>query len=329
MKKPFTSMLAELSIYLGNKLATPTSSTEIDALDDKDDDKVGGMELPADQSTDDLDVPEPEQIGDLDDKETDLSKLSLDQIIAALMALKTAQQGEQDIGGQRIDAHDDFADVDQSAPPENINPADNRMPDEGQLDDEGIPSLPGLRKSVEDEQLAGSKKKDPFGDDEDPDQELEDPKGPSFASLDADPSEEGKGTSVDLGGDPDELDSSNMDGGIGKDTDETQGLGPDGEDKMGSDMGTEDQPDENHMGSIRAVKGAHLVYKRQAGDGTFSELWMYNIGDHINNAIETKKAIIAGTDIGDNKMQSDDGSQSYELTTMGNAQLIKISGLPN
>jgi hypothetical protein len=87
--------------------------------------------------------------------------------------------------------------------------------------------------------------------------------------------------------------------------------------------------DPNKMGSIRTVKGAHLVYKRQTPDGTFKELWIYNIGDHIQNSIDIKKAIIAGTDIPDNHVRSPDNTQSYELITLGNAQLLYISGLPN
>jgi hypothetical protein len=306
MKNPFTAMLAELNISLGNKLIAPSSSSEVDALSDKEEDKVGGMELPSD-----------EEVTDLDDAETDLSKLTLDQIIAALQAIKKSQEQEADIGGQRIEPHSDFADVDPMDPPENVNPADNRMPDENLLDDEGIPALPGMRRSPEDEQLAGPKKSNPFSNDEEEDN-LDDPEGASFDGFDADP--EGDAGDVDLDKE-------------GDDADPVDDFGADvtkGEDPMGGDdMGAEDEPDENHMGTIRAVKGAHLVYKRQAGDGTFSELWTYNIGEHVNDAIAIKKAIVAGTDIPENKLRSDDGTQSYELVTMGNAQLLKITGLPN
>lgn len=90
---------------------------------------------------------------------------------------------------------------------------------------------------------------------------------------------------------------------------------------------TEQDPD--RMGDIRVVKGAHLVYKRQQSDGSFSELWIYNIGEHVNDAIAIKRAILAGTDIQDNKMRSEDGKQCYELTSMGNAQLLSIEGLSN
>jgi hypothetical protein len=295
MNKPFTSMLAELSIYLGNKQITPTSSSEIDALSDEKDDPVGGMETPPT----DENLPSDEKIADLDDTETDLDSLSLDQIIAALQAIKKSQEGEQDLGGSPVEPHSDFADVDPLAPPENVHPADNRMPDDGPTDDEGIPALPGMRKSPEDEQLAGSK---------------------TFTN----PDEE----AVDLEKDPEGTAPEQEDP---LDQDQEDPLA--NPDELGSEVdtmsnGEPEQEDPNHMGTIRAVKGAHLVYKRQEGDGTFSELWMYNIGDHIDNAIAIKKAIIAGTDIQDNKMRSEDGEQAYELVTLGNAQMIKVTGLP-
>lgn len=89
------------------------------------------------------------------------------------------------------------------------------------------------------------------------------------------------------------------------------------------------EQDQDRMGDIRTIKGAHLVYKRQQSDGSFNELWIYNIGGHINDAIATKRAILAGTDIADGKMRSEDGKQIYSLTTMGNAQLLSIEGLSN
>lgn len=91
----------------------------------------------------------------------------------------------------------------------------------------------------------------------------------------------------------------------------------------------EQEQDPDRMGDIRAVKGAHLVYKRQENDGSFKELWIYNIGDHINNAIEVKRAILAGTDIPEGKLRSEDGKQMYSLVTMGNAQMLSIDGLLN
>lgn len=87
-----------------------------------------------------------------------------------------------------------------------------------------------------------------------------------------------------------------------------------------------DDPD--HQGLIRNVKNAHLVYKRETEDGAFEELWIYNVST-LKDELIVKKAILAGTDIPPNKMQSPDGSQSYELWSAGNAELLMIKGLPN
>lgn len=99
--------------------------------------------------------------------------------------------------------------------------------------------------------------------------------------------------------------------------------------EMEPEQEPEVEQDPDRMGDIRVVKGAHLVYKRQENDGTFKELWIYNIGDHINDAIATKRAILAGTDIPEGKLRSEDGKQMYTLTTMGNAQMLGIEGLMN
>lgn len=113
-------------------------------------------------------------------------------------------------------------------------------------------------------------------------------------------------------------------------------------DKMGDDYGrTElDQEDTQELdsligktledpdrqGLIRKVKGAHLVYKRQTEDGTFEELWIYKI-DNVRDEIEIRKAILAGTDIPVNKLQSPDSSQSYEVWTVGDVEMLLVKGL--
>lgn len=86
-----------------------------------------------------------------------------------------------------------------------------------------------------------------------------------------------------------------------------------------------DDPD--RQGIIRTVKKAHLVYKRQTPEGTFEELWMYNIGPDMRDELKVRREILAGTDIPAQKTTSPDGQQSYVLTTMGNAQLLLIKGL--
>ena len=87
-----------------------------------------------------------------------------------------------------------------------------------------------------------------------------------------------------------------------------------------------DDPD--RQGLIRTVKGAHLVYKRDTEEGSFEELWIYNVST-LRDELIVKKAILAGTDIPTNKTQSPDGSQSYEIWSAGNAEMLLVKGLPN
>lgn len=108
----------------------------------------------------------------------------------------------------------------------------------------------------------------------------------------------------------------------------------DGSSMDGEQFGDElDEPQEwddpNYQGVIRTVPDAHLVYKRQQEDGTFNELWQYNIGKDFRKELETRRAILAGTDIPVTKMASPDNTQTYELWTAGNCQLLNIRGLPN
>lgn len=85
--------------------------------------------------------------------------------------------------------------------------------------------------------------------------------------------------------------------------------------------------DPNRQGTIRAVKKAHLVYKREGDDG-FEELWVYNVGS-MKDELDVRKAILAGTDIKPGKTASDDGSQTYSIWSAGNAEVLRITGLPN
>jgi hypothetical protein len=102
------------------------------------------------------------------------------------------------------------------------------------------------------------------------------------------------------------------------------------EDVDGSDVPDEAFTQENPdaQGLTRTVKGAHLVYKRKTEDGSFEELWIYNVTTLRSN-METKKAILSATDIPIGKSQSPDGTQTYVMWTVGNAELIKIVGLPS
>lgn len=102
-----------------------------------------------------------------------------------------------------------------------------------------------------------------------------------------------------------------------------------------NDMANEEEPDvdPNKEGpSIRHVDGAHLVYKRENSMGTFDELWIYMItdgGEKIRDELRIRRDILNGTDIMPDKYSSEDGSQKLELVTIGNAQLLKISGMAN
>jgi hypothetical protein len=86
--------------------------------------------------------------------------------------------------------------------------------------------------------------------------------------------------------------------------------------------------DPDKQGLIRAVDRAHLVYKRQTEDGTYEELWIYNVGK-LQDELDIRKAILAGTDIPTNKRTSPDGLQTYDIWSAGNAELLHIEGLPN
>lgn len=96
-----------------------------------------------------------------------------------------------------------------------------------------------------------------------------------------------------------------------------------------SEEGNGGETNPNFQGVLRTVMGANLVYKRQIEDGTFEELWIYNVGDDVKSEIKTRKAILAGTDIQPGQVSSEDGSQSLETYTVGNVQYLKINGLPN
>lgn len=99
-----------------------------------------------------------------------------------------------------------------------------------------------------------------------------------------------------------------------------------------TDMELNDQvefEDPDRAGVIRTVDDAHLVYKRQTEDGSFEELWLYNIGNSVNDELNIRRDILAGTDIPPKATKSPDGSQHYAITTLGNAQYLNVMGLPN
>lgn len=86
--------------------------------------------------------------------------------------------------------------------------------------------------------------------------------------------------------------------------------------------------DPNRRGLIRTVKDTHLVYKRETESGTYEELWIFNVGD-FKNEMQTRRAILAGTDIPTNGTSSPDGKQEYSIWTSGNVEFVKVTGLPS
>lgn len=108
-----------------------------------------------------------------------------------------------------------------------------------------------------------------------------------------------------------------------------------GDDEAMSDEGLdvgdgedEDVEDEDRTGVIRTVANAHLIYKQQTETGSFEELWIYNIGKGKDD-LDIKQDILAGTDIPPMKTKSPDGSQTFTITTIGNAQYLHVKGLQN
>jgi hypothetical protein len=95
--------------------------------------------------------------------------------------------------------------------------------------------------------------------------------------------------------------------------------------KFDDEKQTEQQ---NRQGVIRRVPNAQLVYKRKTEDGTYEELWIYNI-NNIKTQKNVREAILAGTDIVPNQTTSEDNKQYAETWTSGNIELLKINGLPN
>ena len=102
----------------------------------------------------------------------------------------------------------------------------------------------------------------------------------------------------------------------------------DDEDMGDMEEGEPEEPeDPDRAGLIRTVNKAHLVYKRSTEDGSYEEMWTYNV-TNLRDEMSVRKAILSGTDIPPNKTQSPDGSQHYELWTAGNAEVMLIKGLP-
>lgn len=94
------------------------------------------------------------------------------------------------------------------------------------------------------------------------------------------------------------------------------------------DLPPEEPQDPNKAGLLRTVPKAHLVYKRGQEDGTFTELWSYNVSS-VKDTVKIRNSILAGTDIERSQLRSSDGTQGYDVWSVGNIEILKIYGLPN
>lgn len=90
-----------------------------------------------------------------------------------------------------------------------------------------------------------------------------------------------------------------------------------------------DKEDPDREGVIRTVKNAHLVYKRKDVDGTYTELWEYDISRGFRDEYDIRAAILNGTDINHKTGLSTDEQQSFDIWTCGGRQMLKIKGLEN
>lgn len=96
------------------------------------------------------------------------------------------------------------------------------------------------------------------------------------------------------------------------------------------DFGDTAEDAEEQNGVRRYVRNAHMVYKKRMPDGLFEELWIYNIGKETpNDEYKIRRDILGSTDIEPPETSSKDGTQSYSTWTAGNAQMLRIVGLPN
>jgi hypothetical protein len=114
----------------------------------------------------------------------------------------------------------------------------------------------------------------------------------------------------------------------GKGDDESDPEQPDGDVPGLDNVATQASDDPDRKGLIRTVKDSHLVYKRESEDGTFEELWVFNVTE-LKAEMKIRKAILAGTDIPINNTSSPDGKQEYSLWTAGNMEMLKVTGLPS
>ena len=102
---------------------------------------------------------------------------------------------------------------------------------------------------------------------------------------------------------------------------------PDNDEFDDLDPDTEEAP--RYDGIVRAIKGTYLVSKKEQPDETYTEVWVYNVGDEFEDEANIRKSILSATDIDPTKNFSEDGSQEAVMKTVGNVQFLTLSGLPD
>jgi hypothetical protein len=99
------------------------------------------------------------------------------------------------------------------------------------------------------------------------------------------------------------------------------------------DDGTPDGDEEKkktpskYEGLVRAVKGAYLVSKKKQEDETYTEVWMYMVGNKFHNEANIRRSILSATDIDPAEHMSEDESQHAHIVTIGNVQYMTLTGI--
>jgi hypothetical protein len=132
----------------------------------------------------------------------------------------------------------------------------------------------------------------------------------------------------DQSDDSDEDKSQNINNDLNKQSDDSYNDSDDQNQSEDNDD-EEDEGDPDRQGVIRTIKDAHLIYKRKDGDGTFTELWEYDISKGTKDEFRIRSAILNGTDIDHKTSTSPDNKQQYTLWNSNTRQMMQISGLPN
>lgn len=90
-----------------------------------------------------------------------------------------------------------------------------------------------------------------------------------------------------------------------------------------------DEDDNKEIGILRTIPNASLVYKRKQSDGTFEEMWIFNVTKDNKRTQRIYNDIVSGSDIEQGASYNEDRSQSVDTWSIGNVQMVLISGLAN